>query len=471
MNSIRCVAAAVLAVLATSAAQAAAGYCEDPAESRASVPTLPEVGRIGPSALFDGMSAGNGLEQLGQLAREAVGASADARGAEHNRSAAVEDLKQSEAGKAPNVSLGGGLGLGQTRVGQTTQGVSGTGSASVSVSAPLYDGGRLDRLGDYRKRLIDASDQGLSSSRERAVREALTTVIDRNRYRLQLRVYQQYVAKLSCLAQSLEKIVAQDRGRSSELLQARKGLRQAEISRDEAVASLRQTDARLRLIVAGNVSPWGAVGVPLLQVPDLPQVLGEIDRSPEVRQLRLQADAQESLARATQAEGSPQVRWQVGANTGRAAQTNSTAWNAGLTLAYTLDDGGAIAAGTRAAVERAAAARRAQEALVTERSKLAGTYHDAARTAFQRANHYAGVLADSDQVRNATYEQWAKLGRRSLFDLMSAESEHYQLRVSYVNALHDGFQAAMQLRATGAGLLPWLAPELSEAAPPAAGRR
>lgn len=469
MNPIRCVAAAVLALVTATGAQAA-GYCEDPAEARSSVPTLPEVGRIGPSALFDGMSAGNGLEQLGQLAREAVGASADARGAEHHRSAAVQDLKQTEAGKAAAVGVGGALGVGQTRSGGRTQGVSGTGEASLSVSAPLYDGGRLDKLGDYRKRLVDASAQGVATSRERVVREALSTVIDRNRYRLQLRVYQQYVAKMSCLAQSLEKIVAQDRGRSSELLQARKGLRQAEISRDEAVASLRQADARLRLIVGGNVSPWGAVGVPLLQLPELTQVLGEIDASPEVRQLRLQADAQDSLARATQAEGSPQVRWQVGANAGRAAQNTSAAWNAGLTLAYTLDDGGAIAAGTRAAVERAAAARRAQEALVTERSKLAGTFHDAARTAFQRANHYAGVLADSDQVRNATYEQWAKLGRRSLFDLMSAESEHYQLRVSYVNALHDGFQASMQLRASGAGLLPWLAPELGEVAP-AAGRR
>lgn len=469
MTPTRCVAAAVLALVAASAQ--AAGYCEDPNEARSSVPTLPEVGRIGPSALFDGMSAGNGLEQLGQLAREAVGSSADARGAEHNSTAAAYDLKQTDAGKAPNIVLGGGLGLGQTRAGGVTQGVSGTGAASVSVSAPLYDGGRLDQLSSYRRRLVDASASGTASARERAVKDALATVIDRNRYRLQLRVYQQYVAKMSCLAQSLEKIVAQDRGRSSELVQARKGLRQAEISRDEAVASLRQADARLRLIVGGNVSPWGAVGVPLLEVPELARVMDDIANSPEVRQLRLQADAQESLARATQAEAAPQLRWQVGANTGRAAEVTSSAWNAGLTLSYTLDDGGAIAAGTRAAVERASAARRAQEALVTERAKLAGTYHDAARTAFQRANHYAGVLSDSDQVRNATYEQWAKLGRRSLFDLMSAESEHYQLRVSYVNALHDGFQASMQLRAAGAGLLPWLAPELGEVAPTGAGRR
>lgn len=451
----------LIVVLLAAAGLAHAGYCEDPAESRSSVPVLPEVGRIGASALFDGMSAGNGLDQLGQLAREAVAASADARGAEHASLAAAQDLKQTESGRATSIVLGGALGVGQSRVGDSTQGVGGTGQASLSVSAPLYDGGRVDQLTHYRRRLLDASTGGIATSRERAVKEAAAAVIDRNRYRLQLRVYQQYVAKLACLAQSLEAIVARDRGRASELVQARKGQRQAEIARDEAVAALRQIDARLRLMVAGNVLPWGAVGVPLLELPDLARVSDDIASSAEVRQLGLQAEAQESLARATQAEGSPQLRWQVGANAGRAAQVNSSAWNAGVTLNYTLDDGGAIAAGARAAQERASAARRAQEALVTERAKLAGTYHDAARTSFQRANHYAGVLSDSDQVRNATYEQWSKLGRRSLFDLMSAEAEHYQLRVAYVNALHDGFQASLQLRATGAGLLPWLAPELA----------
>lgn len=459
---------AVAALLAAASAQA--GYCEDASEQRGALPVLPEVGRIGPSQLFDGLSSGNGLEQMTGVAREAVTASADARSAEHARQAAGFDLKQAQAGKAANIVLGGSLGVGQSRVDGTTQSVGGTGSASLSVSGPLYDGGRVDQLGAYRQRLLEAGGSGLAVSREKAVKEALATVIDRNRFRLQLRVYQQYVAKMTCLAQSLEKIVAQDRGRSSELVQARKGLRQAELSREETVAQLRQADARLRFLVGNNVAPWGAVGVPLLEVPDLARVMDDITNSPDVRQLRLQADAQESLARATQAEGSPQLRWQVGANGGRASQVTSGGWNAGLSLNYVLDDGGAISAAARAAVERANAARRAQDALVTERAKQASTYHDAARTAFQRANHYAGVLADSDQVRNATYEQWAKLGKRSLFDLMSSEAEHYQLRVSYVNALHDGFQASLQLRSAGAGLLPWLTPELAEARPAAAAR-
>jgi len=69
------------------------------------------------------------------------------------------------------------------------------------------------------------------------------------------------------------------------------------------------------------------------------------------------------------------------------------------------------------------------------------------------------VLKDSDKVRSYTFQQWSQLGRRSLFDVMSAESDHFNLRIAYVNALHDGYQANAQLRSMGSGLVNWLAPD------------
>ena len=443
----------------------AMAYCDDPAEVRSGRPALPDSQAFTASELFDGPTQGNGLEQLGSLAREAVVSSADVRGAEHSGRAAGFDLQQTEAGGKPQISLTGSAGVGQSAVAGTVQSVGAVGSVGVNATAPLYDGGKLNELTDYRRRLADAGQSAVGAARERAVREALLTVIDRNRYRLQLKVYQQYVAKLACLGNSIQQIVAQDRGRASELVQARKGMRQAEISRDEAQALLRQADTRLRRLVGDNVAPWGAVGVPLIELPELNTVFDQINDSAQVRQLKLQAEALDNLARANAADKSPQVRWQVGANAGRQAQLNSSAWNAGVALSYTLDDGGTVAAATSAARERAEAARRALEFTVNEKAKLAGTFHDAARSAYLRARHYAGVLQDSDQLRNATFEQWSKLGRRSLFDLISAESEHYQLRIAYVNALHDGFSASAQLRDAGSGLLPWVAPDLLSTQP------
>lgn len=452
---------------------AAAAYCDEPADARAPSRGLPDGNGLGLSDLFDGPAMGNAREQLVSLARTAIEGSPEVRGAEHGSRAAGYDLQQTEAGRQPVVSLQLQSGLGQTRANGYTSSLGGVGTFGLNATAPLYDGGRLDASIDYRRRLLEAGGANVGSSRERVVSEALASAIDRNRYRLQVKVYQQYATKLTCLSQQLEKIVAQDRGRASELVQARKSQRQAEISREEAVSLLRQADARLRKLVGDNVLPWGAVGVPLLEVPNLESVMAEINGSPEVRQLQLQADAMDSLAQASKAESQPRVNWQVGSAAGRSAQSSSANWSAGVTVTYTLADGGALVAGANAAVERARQARRQQEALVKERIKLASTFHLMANASFQRARSYSEVLKDSDLVRNFTFEQWSKLGRRSLFDLMSAESEHYQTRIAYINALHDGMSASAQLRSMGGGLLHWSAPELApvkELQPPARAR-
>jgi outer membrane protein, adhesin transport system len=39
---------------------------------------------------------------------------------------------------------------------------------------------------------------------------------------------------------------------------------------------------------------------------------------------------------------------------------------------------------------------------------------------------------------------------------MGSESEHYSLRVAYVNALYDGQQANALLRSLGSGVNAWL---------------
>jgi outer membrane protein, adhesin transport system len=59
-------------------------------------------------------------------------------------------------------------------------------------------------------------------------------------------------------------------------------------------------------------------------------------------------------------------------------------------------------------------------------------------------------------VRNFTLQQWQQLGRRSLFDVMGAEGDHYNLRISYVNALIDGQQLNANLLSLGRGVNEWL---------------
>ena len=48
--------------------------------------------------------------------------------------------------------------------------------------------------------------------------------------------------------------------------------------------------------------------------------------------------------------------------------------------------------------------------------------------------------ATAERVRNFTFSSGLQIGKRSLFDVMSAERP-LQPEISYVNALYDGYQA------------------------------
>ena len=82
--------------------------------------------------------------------------------------------------------------------------------------------------------------------------------------------------------------------------------------------------------------------------------------------------------------------------------------------------------------------------------------HEQALSSLDRAKRVADVLRDSEQMRNFMLQQGQQLGRRSLFDVMAAESEHYNLRVAYVNALHDMQQLNANLLSLGRGVIDWL---------------
>ena len=51
---------------------------------------------------------------------------------------------------------------------------------------------------------------------------------------------------------------------------------------------------------------------------------------------------------------------------------------------------------------------------------------------------------------------WQDAVATALFDVLAAESDHYNLRVQYVNALHDGQQMNAVLTSLGTGLSDWL---------------
>ena len=332
-------------------------------------------------------------------------------------------------------------------------------SVSLNMSSNLYDGGRLNRLTEWRTQLAGSAKYGAAVTQEQVVLEAVTTALERNRYRLQAQVYQQYARKMSCLVEALEGIVAEDKGRASELVQARKTQAQTELSRDGALAQSRQIELRLRKLIGDKLSLGEGITVPLAAVPEIGEINRQIEFGNDAQQLRTQADAMDSYARAVVAGQKPQLNWALSKTEGMAGSAKVSSWQAGVSVSYSLFNGFSDKAASMAATKRAESARQQLSELLASKFARTAEIYDIATTSLDRAKRYVDVLRDSERVRNFTFQQWSQLGKRSLFDVMSAESDHFGLRIAYVNSLHDGFAASAQMRSMGAGLTAWLMPE------------
>lgn len=375
--------------------------------------------------------------------------------------AALQDIEEARAAKAIQASVGAGVGPGGSRSAGVTETATLQLRANLSVSQLLYDGGRSDRLVDWRTQLAESARWGHLSQQEQLALTAVALQLERSRNRMTAMVWRNHVRKTECLVEALESIVRTDRGRASELVQAQKTLQQAELQLVQTQSTVRQLEVRLRRLVGDGLPGTEGLSTVFMGVPDLPQLVADVERSTELAQLEAQEKAARRYAEAVAAGGKPQLSWNVsgsaaaGNNSGSTGPTRSGSYSLGLAVNMPLLSPG-VEPATGAARKRAEAARlQRAEALESRRFRVAEV-HEQATAAVERSRRLAEVLKNSEQVRSFTLQQWQQLGRRSLFDVMAAEADHYNMRVAYVNSLHDVQQLNANLLTLGRGVIEWL---------------
>lgn len=365
--------------------------------------------------------------------------------------AAAIDVDETRATRWPQVSLGGTLGGVRTEVGGIEESSGKQGRVSLNIGMPLFDGGRISDLTDWRKNLAESARLGQINTQEQVALQTVSLAIERSRYHLQAQVYQQYSRKMSCLVDALQTIVRADRGRTSELVQAQKNQQQAEISYAQTLATVRQVETRLRRFVGEQLPPSHGMATLLMTTPALPEVLAQAESAADISQLAAQAEAARAYASSVKAQRWPQVNAVVSGAQVRGAG-NSAQWTAGINVNIPLINA-PVGYAVDSSAKRAEAARLQRADAIEARRFRMTEVHDQALSSFDRARRVVDVLRDSDRVRNFTLQQWQQLGRRSLFDVMASESDHYNLRVAYVNALFDGQQSNALLWSLGQGVL------------------
>ena len=184
--------------------------------------------------------------------------------------AADQDVEEARAAKKPMAALTGSLSpsvAGGSGVSADTSSQV-QARAGLSLSQTWFDGGRNDRIIDWRRQQAEAARLGLLSTQEQITLSTTSLAFERSRFRMQASVWGLQVRKMGCLVEALETIVSADKGRASELVQARKQLQMAELQQTQSMSQARQVEAKLRRIVGDGLPATDGFGTLLLSVPE-----------------------------------------------------------------------------------------------------------------------------------------------------------------------------------------------------------
>ena len=373
------------------------------------------------------------------------------------RSASEADVAEARGQRLPQVEVGGRSHTMQ--FGSGGRGETSDPTLSLDVTTPIFDWGRIRKTVESRSQMANAAEWAFEAELESSAYDATSNLVELGKQRIIVEISQEYVDRMSKLVKMLEGIVAIDAGRVSELTQARARLLQAEASRSAADSRARDIEINLRRMVGDRPLPtlpssryWD------VRLPELTWLLAEAAGHPVIRQAEAQATSSDLQADVIRSASLPQVNWVVGKTTGGGSSGRELAWQTGLALSWSAFRGGSARASQRAARQRAEAGWKAAEQQALDLEYRIRASNQDARSLVDRAELYRGLTVESNKVREAFYEQWYHLGRRTLLDVLSSESEHYNNQVGEVSNRFDGYQAVMRQYASAGALIRWLSP-------------
>lgn len=374
--------------------------------------------------------------------------------AKAEQQAAQEDIDEAKGQRWPQVDLS--TQTSPVKFGKGSDTESGSGGINLAVTTSVYDWGRIRNSIDSRKHLSQAADESLNAEKETLGYEVVTTMIELGKQRIIVDLSQQFADRMEDLVKMLAGIVAVDKGRSSELTQAKARLLQAQALRDSANAKARDAEITLRKLVGERPVPIPRTKEWNIRLANLDLLLEDAKEHPTIRQGTAEAKSAELQAKAVRAGGLPQLNWVVSKSTAEDSLGREQAWQTNLSMTWGAFRGGSTRAAERAALQRAEASRYETDQQRRDLEFRIRTADHDARTLLERSELYRDLSVESGRIREDFFQQWHHLGRRTLLDVLSAENEHYNNQVSEINNRFDGYQAILRQYAGAGTLARWL---------------
>lgn len=390
---------------------------------------------------------------LAEMVSRALALSPEVREVVAKSHAAAFDVDQAKGQHWPQVQIG-------AATPSATFGSGGANSSSslgtVQVTTPLYTWGRISSTIDSRTETSRAADQELEEVRQKIAFDTTQAVLELMRNQQTLVQTDGYVARMNELVLMLSEIVKQDRGRGSELTQARARLLQAQASRDAIIGRQREVEVTLFKLVGERLSLPARVRWDTPFVSE-EEALSAAQEHPSLQRALAEAKAATYYADSVRASRWPQINWIVSKTTQQDGLNRTQPWQTSVALQWNAFQGGSARAAERAAFERAMAGEQKAHTVLRDLEYRVRSNAELRDTAAKRAREFLALIVETDKVRRDFYQQWYHLGKRTLLDVLIAENDHYNNQLAEVNSRFDAATADLRIRGDSGILLSWLA--------------
>ena len=365
-------------------------------------------------------------------------------------------LEQARAARFPQLALVADPGRLYSGAGGGSEDV---GDLSLRGSVLLYDGGRTSQTIARERDRLAVADAGLQLTSEDLAARVAEVYLEWFRQQQLAKIAADNVAAHESLYERVREIASFDRGRASDLLQVGARLEQAKLARAVREGAAAEARAVLSAVVGREVATVEQPRDPLPSEPgSRAAALSLLDAHPAVRAAEAEASASERSARLAAAWSRPRIDLVASLESptdlaGDRRYFDDQALRLAATWAPV--DGGAGRAGERAAGRQALQAREAAQALRRDlEARVAGLWTQLEQRR-QRLRSYRTLAEQTLQVREAYWQQFT-IARRSIIDLLNAESEYFEARLSAEDAGLEVLLIQYRLLAGCATLGAWL---------------
>lgn len=333
-----------------------------------------------------------------------------------------------------------------------------TNRATLSATYTLYDGGKIRKQISVREYQEQSAHAKYLQVREQTVFDTTSAYLQILKYRRLVDLYQQNIERLQLLVAKMNEIVQTLAGRRSELTQATARLLQAKESKAAAEAKLREFEIQLLKLVGPENLPRDAQGLP--GIAPLTSEAG-MASAQHAHPLLLAAEA-DKLALTANAEAIrtgnywPTFDLQAAKTSGTDIMGYEDPGQMYVAFKWNIFQGLSGRAQEKAMLERANAAQeKYQQTLYEIEYKLNSAWADYLSQT-ERVASLKVLATNTEQVRIDYFAQWETLGRRSLLEVLTAESEHVSTIVNLATSELDQQLALARLRFEAGTLATWM---------------